>query len=57
MDKCLLIFLCYFTCQAQKVTIYRNFNLILILGKLQDDGQDGDHCFVDVKSLQQRHHP
>ena len=29
----------------------------LILGKIQDGGQDGDHCFIDVKGLKQRHHP
>ena len=37
--------MCYFTCEAQKITIYRDFNLILILGKIQDGGKDGDHCW------------
>ena len=30
----------YFTCQAQKQNIYRGFNLIDNLGKIQDVGQD-----------------
>ena len=46
--------MCYFSCEAQKNTISRGFNLsstesVLILGKLQDGGQDGgqdgDHCW------------
>ena len=30
----------YFTCKAQKQNIYRRFNLIYSLGKIQDVGQD-----------------
>ena len=33
------LFMCYFTCEAQNITIY------LILGKIQDGGQGGDHCW------------
>ena len=38
--KCL--FVCYFTRQAQKITILTWF---LILGKIQDGGQDGNLCW------------
>ena len=33
--------MCYFTYRAQKNCIYPDFNLILIIGKIQD----GDHCW------------
>ena len=34
--------MCYFSCKAQRITIPPGFNLIQILGKIQDGGQDGD---------------
>ena len=33
--------MCYFTSEAQKITIYRDFNLISNSGEIQD----GDHCW------------
>ena len=45
--KCL--FMCYFSCQAQKITISRGFTWFLILGKIQDCGQDGDLCWWRYK--------
>ena len=41
--KCL--FKCYFSFQAQTITISRGFSLISILGKIEDVSQDGDHCW------------
>ena len=41
--KCL--FMCYFSSEEQKVAIFRGFNRFLILSKIQDGGQGGDHCW------------
>ena len=41
--KCL--FMCYFSSEAKKVAIFRGFNRFLILSKIQDSGQGGDHCW------------
>ena len=35
--------MCYFTCQAQTITNFLRLNLIIILGKIQDGGEDGEH--------------
>ena len=46
-------FKCYFTCEAQKIIIYRDFNLIsnfLVKSKIAT-------IIGDVTGLQQRHHP
>ena len=42
--------MCYFTCQAQKLPILAVFTSFLILCKIKDGGQDGDH-------LLRRHRP
>ena len=36
--------MCYFTCQAQKLPFLAVLTCFPILGKIQDGGQDGDHC-------------
>ena len=41
--KCL--FMCYFSSEAQKVAIFWGCNRFLILSKIQDGGQSGDHCW------------
>ena len=45
-----------FSCKEQKITISRGFNLILILGKIQDGGKMAT-IVGDVTGLHQRQHP
>ena len=42
--------MCYFICQAQKLPIFAVFTSFLILCKIKNGGQDGDH-------LSRRHRP
>ena len=37
--------MCYFSCEAPKITISRGVSGFLILGKIQDGGQGGDYCW------------
>ena len=38
------VYVCVILLSSTKFTISRGFNLFPILGKIQDGGQDGDHC-------------
>ena len=40
--KCL--FMCYFTCHAQKISFIAVLIWFHVLGKVEDGGQGGDHC-------------
>ena len=41
--------MCYFICQAQKITISCGFNLISKSSKIQDGGQNGPTHFAESK--------
>ena len=40
--------MCYFSCQAKKITIVV-LTCVLILGKIQDGGEEADHCREDQR--------